>query len=65
MRSTGYVLAVVLLLIGALAARWGLVLLWTVGNEFEPRGTVGIVLVVVGFALLGAGSYGVWHLERS
>jgi hypothetical protein len=64
MRSTGYVLAVVLLLIGALAAAWGLVLLWTAGNEFEPRGTVGIELVVIGFASLGAGSYGVWRLER-
>jgi hypothetical protein len=65
MRSTGYVLAVVLLVIGALAAAWGLVLLRTLGNEFEPRGTVGIALVVSGFALLGDGSYGVWRLERS
>ncbi len=64
MRLVGYGLSVLMLALGSLAAAWGVVLLWTLDREFQPRGSVGVVLVVAGITTLMVGGYGVHRLSR-
>ena len=60
------VAAALMLLVGLVALVWGVVLVWSgaAGREFQPQGSVGIVLVVGGGVLTAAGLYGVLREER-
>jgi hypothetical protein len=53
-----------MLVVGLLAAGWGIMLVSTVDREFEPRGSVGVVLLVLGAAAAFVGLYAVLRRSR-
>ena len=60
----GRIVFPVVAVVALLAIAWGVALLVTLGDEFEPRGSVGIVLVVGGTLLLAVAVGVVRALDR-
>jgi hypothetical protein len=48
--------ALCLVLVGAMLTVYGTWLIATVGNEFEPRGSVGVAAVILGLTIAVAGA---------